>query len=75
MGFFNLSDLEMRERSSECTLTSGGAVARGFARETFGVDEGFEAFGTEEGFEALGFICFTGFGGAGASLESASSAG
>ena len=65
MGFFNLSDLEMRERSLDCTLTSGGAVARGFARETFGAEEGFEAFG---------FFCFTGFGGAGASSESASSA-
>ena len=63
----------MRERSSDCTLASGGAVARGFARETFGADEGFEAFGAEEGFEALDFICFTGFSGAGASSESVSS--
>jgi len=65
MGFFNLADLEMHERSSDCTLASGGAVARGFARETFGADGGFEAFG---------FYCFTGFGGAGASSESDSSA-
>ena len=63
--FFFFSDLEMRERSSDCTLGAAGAVARGFARE---------AFGAVEGFEALGFFRFLGFGGAGASSESASSA-
>ena len=45
---------------------SGGAVARGFARETFGAGEGFEA---------VGLFNFFGFGGAGASSESTSSAG
>ena len=63
--FFFFSDLEMRERSSDYTLGAGGAVARGFARE---------AFGAVVGFEALGFFCFCGFGGAGASSESALSA-
>ena len=66
MGFFTLAGLEMRERSSDYTLASGGEVARGFARETFGAGEGFEA---------LGFFSFFGFGGAGASSESASSVG
>ena len=58
--------LEMRDKSSDCTLSSGGAVASGFAREIFG--EG-------AGFEALGFFNFFGFGAAGASSDSASAAG
>ena len=41
-------------------------MARGFARETFGAGAGFEA---------LGFFSFFDFGGAGASSDSASSAG
>ena len=53
----------MRESSSDCTLGAGGAVAKGFAHE---------ALGALEGFEALGFFSFLGFGGAGASSESAS---
>ena len=56
----------MRDKSSDCTLSSGGAVASGFAREIFGA---------EAGFEALGFFSFFGFGDAGASSDSASSAG
>ena len=43
MGSFTLEGLEMRDKSSDCTLCSGGAVARGFARETFGAGAGFEA--------------------------------
>ena len=62
---FFFSVLEMRERSSDCTLSSGGAVANGFALEIF--EEG-------AGFEAFGFFCFTGFDGAGASSELVSSA-
>ena len=54
----------MRERSSDCTLSSGGAVARGFTRE---------AFGGAADDEALVFFGFYGLGGgAGASSESAS---
>ena len=54
----------MRDKSSDCTLSSGGAVASGFAREIFGA---------EAGFEALGSFGFCGFGvGAGASSVSAS---
>ena len=56
----------MRDKSSDCTLFSGGAVASGFAREIFG--EG-------AGFEALGFFIFFVFGAAGASSDSASAAG
>ena len=43
----------MRDKSSDCTLSSGGAVASGFAREIFGA---------EAGFEALGCFNFFGFG-------------
>ena len=58
-----LGGLEMRDRSSDCTLSSGGAVASGFAREILGV---------EADFEALGSFDFCGFGvGAGASSVSA----
>ena len=60
MGIFTLEGLEMRDRSSDYTLCSGGAVARGCAREIFGA---------EEGFDALGFFSFFGFGGAGTSSE------
>ena len=64
IGFFIIiSVLEMRERSSDCTLGAGGAVAKGFTHE---------AFGGEECFGALGFFCFFGFRGVGASSESAS---
>ena len=38
--------LEMRDKSSDCTLSSGGAVANGFALEIFGEGAGFEAFGS-----------------------------
>ena len=65
-GIFTLEGLEMRDKSSDCTLSLGGAVASGFAREIFGA---------EAGFEALGYFSFFGFGGAGASSDSASSAG
>ena len=58
--------MEMRDKSSDYTLSSGGAVSSGFAREIFG--EG-------AGFEALGFFNFFGFGAAGASSDSASAAG
>ena len=54
----------MREKSSDWTLSSGGAVSNGFARESFGAEAGFEAFG-----------CFFGFGAAGASSDSVTSAG
>ena len=55
----------MRERSSDCTLSSGGAVTSGFTRE---------AFGGAADVEALIFFGFYGLGGgAGASSESASS--
>ena len=56
----------MREKSSDCTLSSGGAVANGFALEIFGEGAGFEAFGF--------FNCF-GFDTAGASSDSVSAAG
>ena len=56
----------MRDKSSDCTLSSGGAVASGFALEIFG--EG-------AGFEALGFFIFFVFGAAGASSDLASAAG
>ena len=65
-GIFTLEGLEMRDKSSDCTLSSGGAVASGFARDIFGA---------EAGFEALGYFSFFGFGAAGASSDSASSAG
>ena len=55
----------MCDKSSDCTLSSGGAVASGFAREIFG--EG-------AGFEALGFYSFFVFGAAGASSDTASAA-
>ena len=58
--------LETRDKSSDYTLSSGGAVASGFAREIFG--EG-------AGFEALGFFIFFVFGAAGASSDFASAAG
>ena len=64
-GIFTLEGLEMRDKSSDCTLSSGGAVASGFAREIFGA---------EADFKALGFFSFVGYGGAGASSDSASSA-
>ena len=51
------------DKSSDCTLASGGAVANGFTTEALGAAEGFEAFDV--------IFCF---GGAGASSESASSA-
>ena len=62
-GILTFWGLEMRDKSSDCTLSSEGAFASGFAREIFG--EG-------EGFEALGFFNFFGFGAAGASSDSAS---
>ena len=58
--------LEMRDKSLDCTLSSGGAVASGCALEIFG--EG-------AGYEALGFFIFFVFGTAGASSDSASAAG
>ena len=58
--------LEMRDKSSDYTLSSGGAVASGFAREIFGA---------EAGIEALGYFNFFGFDAAGASSDSVSSAG
>ena len=53
----------MRDKSSDCTLSSEGAVASGFALEILG--EG-------AGFEALGFFIFFGFSTAGASSDSES---
>ena len=64
--FWTFWGLKMRDKSSDRTLSSGGAVASGFAREIFGA---------EAGFEALGCFNFFGFGAAGASSDSASSAG
>ena len=58
--------LETRDKSSNCTLSSGGAVANGFALEIF--DEG-------AGFEAFGFFDYFGFGTAGASSDSESAGG
>ena len=64
LAFFVFSAfLETRDKSSDYTLGSGGAVAKGFTREAFGIAEGFEAF--------VFFFFFCGFGGAGASSESA----
>ena len=54
----------MRDKSSDCTLGSGGAIFNGFIVEAVGAAEGFEAF----------IFFFFDFGGAGASSESASSA-
>ena len=56
----------MRDKSSDCTLSLGCAVASGFAREIF--REG-------AGFEALGLFSFFVFGAAGASSDSVSAAG
>ena len=58
--------MEMRERSLDCTLTSGGAVFNGFALEIFEAGAGFEAFDF--------FVCF-GFGTTGASSDSESARG
>ena len=62
--FFFSVFLEMRDRSSDYTQSSGGAVASGFAHE---------AFGGAPDVEALVFFGFCGLGGgAGASSVSAS---
>ena len=41
---------EVRDKSSECTLDSGGAIFRGFILEALGADEAFETFAFLVGF-------------------------
>ena len=45
--------LEMRDKSSDCTLSSGGAVASGFALEIFGEGAGFEALGSSSSLSSV----------------------